>query len=388
MTKLLVRLFIKNRDEVNDPSVRTRYGFLSSAVGLVCNLFLFTLKLILGTLTGSIAITADAFNNLSDMGSCAVTFIGFFMSNRPPDEEHPFGHGRIEYLSALVISALIMLVGLEIVKSSVEKIITPEAVEFSIFALVGLLVSIGVKLWMGFFNRSLGRKIDSAAMRAAATDSINDCITTGATALSLVLSLWLPFSIDGYLGVAVGCFVAYSGFGIAKDTIGPLLGERPDPEIVRRATEILLSYDAISGVHDLMIHNYGPGRAVGSAHAEIPEDYNLLKAHDLIDNAEKELQNKLRIPFVIHYDPIATLSEATNVMKEKMRRITAEVCEDMTIHDFRMVVGDSHTNLIFDAVVPFGFKGTDAELKKMIDERVAELPGNYFTVITFDRSFI
>ena len=387
MTNFLLRHFVKDYENTKDNAVRERYGYLSSAVGLVCNLLLFVVKLIMGTLTGSIAITADAFNNLSDMGSCTVTFVGFRMASRPADEDHPFGHGRIEYISGLIISFFIMLVGVEIVKSSIDKIFAPEPVEFSFVALAALLVSIGVKLWMGRFNGVLGRRIDSAAMRASATDSISDCVSTGATALGLVLSLWLPFSIDGYLGVAVGCFVLYSGFGIAKDTVGQLLGGRPDPELVRAATDILMSYDIVQGVHDLIIHSYGPGRAMGSAHVEIPENYNLLKAHDIIDNAEKEIQSKLHMPFTIHLDPVATDSPEVNSMRLEVERIVAEVSPKLSIHDFRMVVGDTHTNLIFDVLVPFDCTEKNVTLKKRIDEKVSQLGEHYFTVITFDRSY-
>lgn len=387
MTNFLLRHFVKDYENTKDNFVRERYGFLSSAVGLVCNLLLFAIKLIMGTLTGSIAITADAFNNLSDMGSCTVTFVGFRMASRPADEDHPFGHGRIEYISGLIISFLVMLVGVEIVKTSIDKIITPEPVEFSAVALAALLLSIGVKLWMGRFNGVLGKRIDSAAMRASAADSISDCVSTGATALGLVLSLWLPFSIDGYLGVAVGCFVAYSGFGIARDTVGQLLGSRPDPELVKAATNILLSYDIVCGVHDLIIHSYGPGRAVGSAHVEIPQNYNLLMAHDIIDNAEKEIQSKLKMPFTIHLDPIATDSPEVNAMRGRVEQAVEQIVPGMSIHDFRMVVGDTHTNLIFDALVPFDCKEKNVVLKKRIDEKVAEFGGNYFTVITFDRSY-
>ena len=387
MTNFLLRHFVKDYENTKDNAVRERYGYLSSAVGLVCNLLLFTVKLIMGTLTGSIAITADAFNNLSDMGSCTVTFVGFRMASRPADEDHPFGHGRIEYISGLIISFLIMLLGVEIVKSSIEKIFQPEPVEFSAVALAALLVSIGIKLWMGRFNGTLGKRIDSAAMRASATDSLSDCVSTGATALGLVLSLWLPFSIDGYLGVAVGCFVLYSGFGIAKDTVGQLLGSRPDPELVQAATDILMSYPIVCGVHDLVIHNYGPGRSLGSAHVEIPENYNLLKAHDIIDNAEKEIQGKLHMPFTIHLDPIATDSPEVNAMRQKVEQIVTDINSGLSIHDFRMVVGDTHTNLIFDVLVPFACNEKNFVLKKQIDEKVKGLDGNYYTVITFDRSY-
>ena len=388
MTELLVKLFIKNADQTSSPKVRERYGMLSSWVAIACNLLLFAVKFILGFLSNSIAITGDAFNNLSDVGSGVVTFIGFKAAAAPADEDHPFGHGRIEYISGLVITFFVLLVGFDVVKSAIEKIIHPEPVEFSWFVIVGLLLSILVKLWMGAFNRKLGRKIDSGTLRAAAQDSLNDCISTGATTLGIIIARFLPFSIDGFLGLMVGGFILYSGYGLARDTISPLLGQKPDPERVNQLYDIILSYPEITGVHDLVLHDYGPGRMMGSAHVEVSRTLDVMQAHDMIDNAEKHVQSVLHMPFVLHYDPIADDCEETQRMRKKVEEIVRQVNKEMTIHDFRMVPGPTHTNLIFDVVIPSGETRKNTDLKKEIDGRLQQEDQTYFTVVTFDRNFI
>lgn len=388
MTDLLVRLFVKNADQTESPKVRERYGMLSSWVAIVCNLILFTAKFILGMISNSIAITGDAFNNLSDVGSGAATFIGFKAASAPADEDHPFGHGRIEYVSGLVITFLVFMVGIDVVKSAFGKILHPEPVEFSIFVIAGLVLSILVKLWMSVFNRKLDRKIDSGTLRAAAQDSLNDCISTGATTLGIVIARFLPFSIDGYLGLMVGGFILYSGYGLAKDTIGPILGQKPDPELVHRLYDMILAYPEITGVHDLVLHDYGPGRMMGSAHVEVSRTIDVMQAHDVIDNAEKHVQAVLHMPFVLHYDPIADDCEETAAMRRKIEAIASQINGEMTIHDFRMVPGPTHTNLIFDLVVPQGENRKNGELKKEIDSRLAGEKETYFTVITFDRNYI
>ncbi|MGN0624737.1 MAG: cation diffusion facilitator family transporter, partial [Oscillospiraceae bacterium] len=339
MTNLLVRLFIKDADKTDSPKVRERYGMLSSWVAIVCNLFLFAAKFILGLISNSIAITGDAFNNLSDVGSGVVTFIGFKAAAAPADEDHPFGHGRIEYISGMVITFFVLLVGFDVVKSSVEKIIHPEPVEFSLFVIAGLLLSILVKLWMSMFNRKLDKKIDSGTLRAAAQDSLNDCISTGATTLGIIIARFLPFPIDGFLGLMVGGFILYSGYGLAKETISPILGQKPDPELVHELYDIILSYPDITGVHDLVLHDYGPGRIMGSAHVEVSRTIDVMQAHDMIDNAEKHVQSVLHMPFVLHYDPIADDCEETQAMRKKIAEIVSGINDKMTIHDFRMVPG-------------------------------------------------
>ena len=388
MTELLVKLFIKNADQTSSPKVRERYGMLSSWVAIACNLLLFAVKFILGFLSNSIAITGDAFNNLSDVGSGVVTFIGFKAAAAPADEDHPFGHGRIEYISGLVITFFVLLVGFDVVKSAIEKIIHPEPVEFRWFVIVGLLLSILVKLWMGAFNRKLGRKIDSGTLRAAAQDSLNDCISTGATTLGIIIARFLAFSIDGFLGLMVGGFILYSGYGLARDTISPLLGQKPDPELVNQLYDIILSYPEITGVHDLVLHDYGPGRMMGSAHVEVSRTLDVMQAHDMIDNAEKHVQSVLHMPFVLHYDPIADDCEETQRMRKKVEEIVRQVNKEMTIHDFRMVPGPTHTNLIFDVVIPSGETRKNRDLKKEIDGRLQQEDQTYFTVVTFDRNYL
>ena len=388
MTDLLVRLFVKNADQTGSPKVRERYGMLSSWVAIVCNLLLFTAKFILGMISNSIAITGDAFNNLSDVGSGAATFIGFKAASVPADEDHPFGHGRIEYVSGLVITFLVFLVGIDVIQSAFGKILHPEPVEFSVFVIAGLALSILVKLWMSAFNRKLDKKIDSGALRAAAQDSLNDCISTGATTLGILIARFLPFSIDGYLGLMVGGFILYSGYGLAKDTISPLLGQKPDPELVHRLYDMILGYPEITGVHDLVRHDYGPGRMMGSAHVEVSRTIDVMQAHDAIDNAEKHVQAVLHMPFVLHYDPIADDCEETIAMRKRVEEIASQVNREMTIHDFRMVPGPTHTNLIFDLVVPQGENRKNGELKKEIDSRLQGEKETYFTVITFDRNYI
>ncbi len=388
MTDLLVRLFVKNADQTGSPKVRERYGMLSSWVAIVCNLLLFTAKFILGMISNSIAITGDAFNNLSDVGSGAATFIGFKAASVPADEDHPFGHGRIEYVSGLVITFLVFLVGIDVIQSAFGKILHPEPVEFSVFVIAGLALSILVKLWMSAFNRKLDKKIDSGALRAAAQDSLNDCISTGATTLGILIARFLPFSIDGYLGLMVGGFILYSGYGLAKDTISPLLGQKPDPELVHRLYDMILGYPEITGVHDLVLHDYGPGRMMGSAHVEVSRTIDVMQAHDAIDNAEKHVQAVLHMPFVLHYDPIADDCEETIAMRKRVEEIASQVNREMTIHDFRMVPGPTHTNLIFDLVVPQGENRKNGELKKEIDSRLQGEKETYFTVITFDRNYI
>lgn len=388
MTNLLVRLFIKDADKTDSPKVRERYGMLSSWVAIVCNLFLFAAKFILGLISNSIAITGDAFNNLSDVGSGVVTFIGFKAAAAPADEDHPFGHGRIEYISGMVITFFVLLVGFDVVKSSVEKIIHPEPVEFSLFVIAGLLLSILVKLWMSMFNRKLDKKIDSGTLRAAAQDSLNDCISTGATTLGIIIARFLPFPIDGFLGLMVGGFILYSGYGLAKETISPILGQKPDPELVHELYDIILSYPDITGVHDLVLHDYGPGRIMGSAHVEVSRTIDVMQAHDMIDNAEKHVQSMLHMPFVLHYDPIADDCEETQAMRKKIVEIVRGVNDKMTIHDFRMVPGPTHTNLIFDVVVPHEETRKNIELKQEIDKQLKGEPQTYFTVITFDRNYI
>lgn len=388
MTELLIRSFVPGYENTDSPAVRERYGVLSSGVAMVCNVLLFAVKLVLGLVSGSIAITADAFNNLSDVGSAVITFLGFKLASQPSDEEHPFGHGRLEYISGLAIAFLVLMVGVEVVKSSIEKIIHPEPVDFSLIVLAILILSILLKLWMGRFNSILGDRIGSQTMKAAAADSISDCVSTGTTTLGIIIARLSGWQLDGILGLLAGGFILYAGYGIARDTISPLLGQRPDPQLVKEVEKILLSYDIVTNVHDLVIHDYGPGRMMGSAHVEVPQSLNLLTAHDIIDNAERKVQSTLHMPFVIHLDPVDTESEALLALKQRLSSILTDIHPEMTLHDFRMVAGPTHTNLIFDVVVPPSCQETNHALKKRIDLQVRATHPNYYTVITFDHNFI
>lgn len=335
----LVRLFIKDCDNVTDPAVRERYGILSGAVGIVLNLLLSAGKLFAGLMTGSISITADAFNNLSDAGSSVVTLVGFKLAGQKADDGHPFGHGRMEYLAGLLVSLMILLVGVELGRSSIGKILRPEAVDFSLVSTGILAASILVKLWMGQFNRGLGRKIGSAAMAATAADSLSDAVATAAVLAGTLVNRFAHVNIDGWVGLAVAVFILRSGWGAAKDTINPLLGESPDPELVKQLRELVLSHPQVVGMHDLIIHDYGPGRRLCSFHAEVPQDADILDAHDAIDHIEREIKEKFGIETTVHMDPIATADEKVNQLRRQVADLARVVEPEMTIHDFRVGAG-------------------------------------------------
>lgn len=387
MTKLLVKLFIRDYQQVQSPIVRERYGVLGGVVGICCNVLLFAAKLAAGLLTGSIAIMADALNNLSDAGSSIVTLVGFKLSGRPADDEHPFGHGRMEYVSGLIVSFVIMLMGVELIKSSVEKIITPEDTAFSMISLVILLASICIKLWMCFFNRGLGKKIDSATLKAASMDSLSDVVATATVVIGVLVSRFSNVSIDGYVGILVALFILYTGFSTAKETLNLLLGEAPDEEFVRSIEREVLSYHDVVGVHDLIVHNYGPGRSVVSLHAEVPCHIDILTIHDTIDNIERDIKKKFDCECVIHMDPIATDDELVNNTHQKIASLVKLIDPSITIHDFRMVAGPSHTNLIFDVVVPHRFRLNDEQVIEAVRTGVKTLDENYEVVINVDKSF-
>lgn len=387
MTDLLVRAFIKNHDDVQSSAVRQRYGTLSGCVGILLNLLLSGGKFVAGLLTGSIAITADAFNNLSDAGSSVVTLLGFRMAGKGADSDHPFGHGRIEYLSGLVVAAAILLVGVELGKSAIDKILHPATVSFSWVSVVILLFSILVKLWMCFFNRALARRIGSTAMAATATDSLSDVVATSAVLLGTLAGHFFHLSIDGWVGILVAAFILKAGWGAAKDTLDPLLGQSPDPELVRGIQETVLAYPDIQGIHDLIIHDYGPGRRMMSLHAEVSMDGDIMELHDVVDAAERELKAKFRIEASIHMDPIATRDEAVNAIRAMVAGIVEEIDPGMSIHDFRMTTGPHHRNLIFDVVVPFRVKLTDEQVKGQTTSAVKAVDPCYFTVIEIDRTY-
>lgn len=388
MITLLSKLIIKNYKEFENPNVRLKYGILCGAVGILFNILLFTGKLIAGTLTGSIGITADAFNNLSDAGSSTITLVGFRLSGTKADKEHPFGHGRFEYISGLIVSMAILLMGFELGKTSIDKIIHPEAVTFSYLAVGVLIVSILTKLYMFFYNRGIGKKIDSSAMRATAMDSFSDVAATSTVLLSMLIGKWTGLKIDGYSGLLVALFICYTGIRAAKETVSPLLGQSPTQEFVEKIQNIVLEQDGVIGVHDLVVHDYGPGRRMISLHAEVPADGNLILLHDAVDNLEKLLRNECGCEAVIHMDPVEMNNTETNRLRTETRAILAQIDERLTLHDFRVVSGPTHTNLVFDVVVPFGFSMTDEAVRSAISERIHTLEGNCYAVIDIDKSSV
>lgn len=388
MTERLVRRFIPDWEKVQEPAVRERYGILSGAVGIFLNLLLSVGKMLAGLLTGSIAVTADAFNNLSDAGSSVVTLVGFKLAGQKADDGHPFGHGRIEYLAGLLVSLLILMVGVELGKSSIEKILRPEPVDFSLLSVAILAVSILVKLWMSQFNRKLGKRIDSAAMEATATDSLSDVVATSAVLAGTLVGGFTGVSIDGWVGVVVAVFILRAGWGAAKDTLDPLLGSAPDPVLVKQIQELVMSHKQVVGMHDLVIHDYGPGRRMCSFHAEVPQSDDIMEAHDAIDHIEREIYQKFGVETTVHMDPIATEDEEVNRLRERVRGLVKELDPGMSIHDFRVTRGPQHTNLIFDVVVPHSCKLPDQEIVQQITEKVRTLDPNYYAVLQLDRSYV
>ena len=386
MISLLARLFLKpeGRDET---ALRKGYGILCGAVGIGLNILLFAGKFFAGTIAGSIAITADAFNNLSDAGSSFVTLLGFQLAGQKPDSDHPFGHGRIEYLSGLAVSMLIILMGFELAKSSLDKILHPAPVDSSWLVIAILCVSICVKLYMALYNRSLGKKLNAPAMLATAADSLSDSIATTAVLIATLVGRFSGLMIDGWCGILVAAFILWSGFNAAKDTVNPLLGTPPTHEFVEQIKELVMAHPAIIGIHDLIVHDYGPGRVMISLHAEVSASENVLDLHDEIDNVEKELREKLGCEAVIHMDPIVTDDGVTQETRERVAALVRCIDDSISIHDFRMVAGPTHTNVIFDAVVPFQFRLTDTEVTEKIKTAVRALDGNYFAVVNVERSY-
>ena len=388
MTELLARLFIKDRNNTTDMHVRHAYGVLCGAFGVFLNIILFGVKFTAGMISGSVAITADAFNNLSDAGSSIVTMVGFRMAGQKPDPEHPFGHGRIEYVTGLVVSMIIILMGFELLKSSYEKIRHPELPQLTPLVAGILIFSIIVKLYMYYYNTKTGEKIASAAMRATALDSFTDSIATLVVLACALIGYYFGVAIDGWCGLAVSAFVLYAGISSAKDTIDPLLGSKPTPEYVETIEKFVTSYEDVIGIHDLVVHDYGPGRVMISLHAEVPADRNIVDVHDTIDNIEHRINETLGCQCVIHMDPVVVGDPAIDRMRRLCLLIAKSVDERFTIHDFRMVKGPSHTNLIFDVVAPFDCKLSEEEIRNTICAKVSSLPGNHFAVIDVDRPFV
>ena len=386
LTDCLIRRFVPDAEKVNDSRVRGAYGKLAGIAGIVANVLLFVGKLLAGVLSGSVAIIADAFNNLSDAGSSIVTLVGFRLSSAPPDKEHPFGHGRMEYLSALTVAALIMMAGVELATSAVDKILHPAVTEFSWVAIVILIASILVKAWMAYFNRSIGRRIHSEALTASATDSRNDVICTAVVLLSSVFTLITGIVVDGWVGVAVALFVIWSGFSIMRETISPLLGQAPEPELVAAIRDMVLAQEGIIGVHDLIVHNYGPGRCIVSLHAEVPSNADILKSHEVIDSVERRLSKEMNIIACIHMDPVDTQDERVAALRVLSETILQDIDPAFTLHDFRVVFGEKRINVIFDAVVPFSYQES-ASLQAEIERRLQVVDPRLYAVITVDREW-
>lgn len=389
MTELLVKWFIKDKENVSNPTVRTAYGIMASIVGIICNVFLFALKLGIGLLIHSISVMADAFNNLSDAASSIISFVGVKLANQPADKEHPFGHGRFEYLSALVVSFLILQVGFTCFKSAFSKIMNPEEVGFNLILVVILCLSVGVKVWLSLFNKKLGKRINSSVMKATAADAKGDVLITGATILSILVEKATGLKIDGYMGVVVSVFVLIAGFNIAKDTLEPLLGEAASREIYEKISKKVESYPGIVGSHDLIVHNYGPSRSMATIHAEVPNDIELEAAHETIDKIERDVLREMGIFLVIHMDPVEVNNRVVVEKKQLINSLVQNIEPRASIHDFRMVNGAHQINLIFDLVVPHCFTGKEEqELLLKVMDAVRKEDARYQCVITMENSYI
>ncbi|MCI6429298.1 MAG: cation diffusion facilitator family transporter [Oliverpabstia sp.] len=389
MTDFLVHKFVKNYEQTEDVQVRTSYGVLSSIVGIFCNVLLFAAKFLIGALMHSISVMADGFNNLSDAASSIISFVGVKMAEKPADEEHPFGHGRIEYIAALVVAFLVIEVGLSFLKSSIGKLKNPEEITFELVPFLILVLSIGVKLWLAYFNRKLGKKIDSKVMLATAADSMGDVITTSATILSILVCTFTGFNIDAIAGLVVSLIVMWAGVGIAKDTLEPLIGQAADPELAAKIKQEVESYEGIAGTHDLIVHNYGPNRSMASIHAEVPRDVDIEASHEIIDRIEREVSKKLGIFLVIHMDPVEVRDERVLAVKETLEKVVKDLDPETTFHDFRMVWGEKRINLIFDVLVPFSYdKEKQKNLEKQIARCMSEVDSRYQCVITVEKSFV
>lgn len=387
MTSLLLKLFVKDYKNTSDAKTREKYGVLSGFVGITVNIILAVSKLIIGTFSGSISITADAVNNFSDAGSSIITLVGFKISNKPADSSHPYGHGRIEYICGLIVSFIVLMFGIELMKTSIDRIINPVAITYSAWAIVVLVLSIGCKIWLGLFNRKLGKSINSTAMSAVFTDCLSDSGATAVTIISMLLAHFAKINIDGLLGAVVAIIIIIAGINIIRDTLDPLLGQAPDKELVKSIEDLILSYDKVVGLHDLIIHNYGSSKIFGSVHVEVPVNENILVVHEIMDSIEVEIKNKFGVELVAHSDPLETDNELVSKSKEELISIIRDIDESLTIHDFRIVSGPTYTNLIFDVVVPFNLKMTEDEVKEKISKNVKHHRPNYNCVITVDRNY-
>ncbi len=385
MFDFIMKAFVPGYGKKDEPQIREKSGRVAGAVGIVTNLVLFVIKLVAGFVSGSVAVMADAVNNLTDSGSSIVMLVGFKLAGKPADEKHPFGHARIEYLSGVIVSFIVLFLGLELGKTSIEKIISPEPADFSVMALAILGVSILIKLWQCFFYRSVGKTIHSDTVFATSSDSRNDVIATSVVLLGAVITKLTDLNLDGFLGLAVAVFIVVSGVKLIMETGNPLLGMAPDEELVKTIYEKILSYEGIFGIHDLTVHNYGEGKCFASVHCEVPAERDILVSHDIIDNIERDFQRDLGIHLVIHLDPIVTEDERTNKLREQVRKLLHVVYPEASLHDFRVVWGVTHSNVVFDVAVPFSLKESDQQIKDRIDQAVKTLDPDYRTVLTIDR---
>lgn len=387
MTELLLRLFVKDASDPSQPKTRTAIGKLSGMTGIVCNLLLFALKLIAGTLAASVSITADALNNLSDAASSIVTLLGFKLAEKPADDEHPYGHARYEYLSGLAVAAMIIIIGFELAQSSLDKILNPTAVEFSAVTVIVLAGSIAVKLWLSLFNGKLGKMIHSASLEATSADSRNDCVATGAVLIAGLIELFTSWQIDGWMGMAVAVFILYSGAQLARETISPLLGETADESLRELIVDYIGSHEKVLGYHDLMVHDYGPGQRFASIHVEMDKNEDPLTCHEIIDDMERECMSSHSIHLVIHYDPVVVNDPDLERMRQLVTAILKVKDQRLSIHDFRMVPGKGHTNLIFDVALPTDLRGQEKTIQSALENALNDLgEGKYYTVITFDQA--
>ncbi|HEX2947532.1 MAG TPA: cation diffusion facilitator family transporter [Clostridia bacterium] len=388
MADILIRLFIKDHKNSDNVQVRESYGKLAGKVGIATNFLLFLIKIAVGTLFHSISITADAVNNLSDSGSSVVTLVGFKISGKPADADHPYGHARMEYISGLIVSFVIVILGFQLVQTSVDKIIHPQTAQFSWITILVLVVSILIKLWQCLFYRKIGKTIDSSALVATSFDSRNDILATSSVLIATIITALTGFNLDGYMGVVVALFIMYSGGRLIMDTVSPLLGNPPSEELVCKIYKKIQSYEGIVGMHDLSVHNYGVGKCFASVHCEVSADQDIMVSHDIIDNIERDFLKDMDIHMVIHLDPVITDDNKTNELKAAVKDVIGQISGQIGMHDFRVVWGVTHSNLIFDIVVPFGFNMKDSELISLITDKVQELDAAYRAVITVDHDYV
>lgn len=388
MTDFLCKRFVKNHENTKEPQVREGYGKLASVVGIISNAILCIAKILVGLISGSIAIIADGINNLADASSSVITLAGFKLSAMPEDEEHPYGHARIEYITGMIVSVLIVVVGVELIKSSIDKILHPEPLEFSWSIVIVLLLAILLKIWQAMFNIKVGKKINSVALTATGADSRNDVISTAAVLFSIIIGKMANIQIDGYMGVLVALFIIWSGIGLIKETSSPLLGEAPDPDLVAAISEMVSDFDGVLGIHDLVVHNYGPGKIFASIHIEVDANGDLMESHDMVDNIERQLSKKLHIVLTAHMDPIKIDDPIVSLMNEVTTKVTDSLDGISNVHDLRVVPGPTHTNIIFDVVVNPSCKLSNKEIHQTFTDTIKAIDENYFVVINFDKNYV